>query len=482
MQKFSLLFNKLSIYLILGLVVFVPLYPKFPLLNVSSTFVAIRAEDILIAWIVAIWFVGNLRRMKDFFSHALFQVILLFWFIGGLAVVSGIFITYTVDFQLGVLHWLRRIEYMSLFVVGATSVSNLAEIKLIIKTIFVVAGAIIIYGFGQIFLGFPVISTTNSEFSKGLILYLMNGARVNSTFAGHYDLAMYLTIILVMTGSFFFYSKSLPDRLKLITYGVLAAILLGFTAARLSFVATLFGLSATFWLLGKKIFLIGLVVGAVILIGAIPDLRHRLVATVTVNLLGGGGAKYDPPPGTVTIFTPVSAIPESSRAAILEQVQKDATDPAKRQKIISADTVPGEPINSTELGVYRSFGIRTNIEWPRAINSFGRNPILGTGYSSIALATDNDILRSLGETGLLGTLTLGLIFYTILKRMWNFLKTALGFEYYFILSMFCSVLAILITSLFIDALEASKIAEVFWLMLGLSWAVITGYRLRTPHS
>lgn len=460
---------------------FVPLYPKFPLLNVSKTFVAIRAEDLLIALVILIWFFGNLHKLKAFLSHSLFQAFLVFWFIGGLSVLSGILITHTVDINLAVLHWLRRIEYMSLFIVAATSIKNLSQIKLLVKTVFAVSIVVILYGFGQIFLSFPVVSTTNSEFSKGLILYLVNGARVNSTFAGHYDLAIYLSIVLVMLASFFFYHKNLFYRFQLAVYGVLGFILLGFTAARLSFAATLFGLCSVFWMLKRKTFILGLAILTLSLIIAIPELRHRLVATVTVNLLGGGGAKYSPSPGTVTIFTPEKDIPESSRVAILEQVRKDATDSTKRNTTISADTAPGEPINTTELGVYRSFGIRTNVEWPRAINSYSRNPFLGTGYSSIALATDNDILRSLGETGLLGTASLGLIFYTLIRKMWKFLKIASGFEYYFILSMLCSVAAIILTSLFIDALEASKVAEIFWLLLGVSWAVITRYKLNSPQ-
>lgn len=488
MQRYYSIFNKISFYLILGLLVFVPLYPKFPLLGISKTFVAIRAEDILITWIVLIWLVGNLHRIRRLLSDSMFQAFLLFWFIGGLSFLSGLFITHTVNPQLGLLHWLRRIEYMSLFIVAATSISNLTEIKLAVKVVFAVAMVVVVYGFGQIFLNFPVVSTTNSEFSKGLILYLTNEARVNSTFAGHYDLAVYLSIVLIMLGSFFFYHKKLiykdevftsfAYKTKLGIFAVLSFILLGFTAARLSFAATLIGLSATFWLLGKKIFLVGLIFGALALIVAIPDLRHRLVATFTVNILGGGGPKYSPPPGTVTTFTPIQNIPEESRQKVLEQIRRDATDSSRQTATISADTVPGEPINPTELGVYRSYGIRLDVEWPRAINSFERNPFLGTGYSSISLATDNDILRSLGETGLLGTLALGLIFYALMKRMWKFIKRSLGFEYYFILSMFCATIAVLVTALLIDALEASKVAEVFWLLLGMSWAVITNYKLK----
>ena len=58
----------------------------------------------------------------------------------------------------------------------------------------------------------------------------------------------------------------------------------------------------------------------------------------------------------------------------------------------------------------RSVSIRLNVEWPRAIRAFSKNPLLGTGYSSITLATDNDFLRLLGEVGLVGALAFFLIF------------------------------------------------------------------------
>src|SRR3989339_2079965 len=65
-----------------------------------------------------------------------------------------------------------------------------------------------LYGLGQQYLDWPVISTTNSEFSKGLILRLTPGARVNSTFAGHYDLAVFLAMaISILTALFFVFKK-----------------------------------------------------------------------------------------------------------------------------------------------------------------------------------------------------------------------------------------------------------------------------------
>ena len=126
---------------------------------------------------------------------------------------------------------------------------------------------------------------------------------------------------------------------------------------------------------------------------------------------------------------------------------------------------------TTELGVYRSFGIRIDEEWPRAIRAFEKNPILGTGYSSITIATDNDYLRSLGETGLLGTMALLLIFWIIIKRFIKMVKShTKGLISFTIVGLLCGLVTILMTSIFIDVLESSKVAQLLWLSLGIGLA------------
>lgn len=477
MQGYYSVFNKVSIYLLLGLLVVIPLYPKFPLIGVDKTFVSIRLEDIFIALVMALWLIANLKNIKYLLSQTIIQVFILFWAVGFLSVFSGIFITHSVDPNLGFLHWLRRVEYMFLFIIAATSIRSIKEIKLAVKVMFLASFVVILYGFGQIFFNFPVISTTNSEFSKGIVLYLTQGARVNSTFAGHYDLAVYLSIILILLAGLYFDNRNIFYKARLLSLGILAFALLGLTAARVSFFATLVGLSLVFWMSKKKILVAGLLALSLVTVVAIPELRHRLVATLTVNILGGGGPKYNPPADHVTVFTPKKDLTEEQQQKLLEQAKREATVPAQPVATLSADTVPGEPINTTELGVFRSYGIRLNVEWPRAINAFLRNPFLGTGYSSITLATDNDYLRSLGETGILGTLSLGLIFLILIKQMLRFLKSTAGFEKYFTISVLCMIVTVLITATFIDVFEASKIAEIFWLLLGITWALITKFHL-----
>lgn len=475
MQKFYLVSNNILFYLLIGLLVFIPLYPKYPLFSIESTFVAIRLEDLLIGGVLLIWFLLNVTNIKKLISLDIVRAFLLFFFIGGLSIFSGIFVTHSVDPHLGLLHWLRRIEYMSLFFLAITAIRSVRQVKILLGVMIVTSLIVILYGFGQIYLNFPVISTTNSEFSKGIILYLTEGARVNSTFAGHYDLAIYLSIILIFIGSLLLYFRNIFSRLALASLGGAGLYLLGQTASRVSFLATLVGLSLVFLLNRKRLLLIALLFGAMTLVVAIPELRHRLVATVTVNLLGGGGAKYAPPENKVTPFTNPKSLPEDQREQLLEQARKEATDPSKVDTTTSVDAVPGEPVNTTELGVYRSFGIRFNVEWPRAINAFLKNPILGTGYSSISLATDNDYLRSLGETGLLGTLSLGLIFALLLKLIIQSLKEAQGFRKCFLISSLCSIVTVLVTALFIDVLEASKAAEFFWILAGVAWVSSTNF-------
>jgi hypothetical protein len=149
---------------------------------------------------------------------------------------------------------------------------------------------------------------------------------------------------------------------------------------------------------------------------------------------------------------------------------------------INDDTILNSRVTTTPtpMPVFedRSTNIRLNVEWPRAIRALSKNPLLGTGYSSITLATDNDYLRALGETGLLGFLSFMLIIFIIMKKILqasSLLNKMNYFDISFIVGLSGSFFGILLNAVFIDIFEASKFAIYLWLFTGVYWGLISKY-------
>lgn len=460
--------KRVLFFLIVILFGFIPLYPKFPLVNVSNTFVAIRLEDVLIALTVAIWLIHIIKtgEIKLIFKEKLNQILLVFFFIGAVSLFSANFLTHTVTPNLSLLHLARRVEFMLLMPIVATVISSKKQVVSILGFMSIVVLLVNLYGLGQQNLDWPVISTTNSEFSKGLVLRLTPGARVNSTFAGHYDLAVFLVMSLIlMTALFFVFRRTI--KVWIVGLGALSLLVLIMTAARISFVAAAVGIFSTLFLLKKWKFMALMLVCTSLILIYPSQLRDRFISTLTVNVLGMGQryeAKTEDQRLRNNLNIPTLAIQTSSNSAKTSTFASPSGETA-------TDITPGEPIDTTQLGVYRSFSIRLNLEWPRAITAFLKNPFLGTGYSSLGIATDNDLLRSLGEVGFLGTIAFILIFVEAGKRVYKNFKSSDRFIKYFSAAIYSIIIAFLINGTFIDVFEASKVASLFWMLLGLNLAI-----------
>lgn len=456
-------------FLILFLFAFIPLYPKFPLFNVKGTFVAIRVEDLLIGLTVALWlfYLIFADKLKDFLADKLNRAILLFFFIGSLSTFSAFFLTHSVALQLGILHFLRRVEFIILLPLIVTIVTTKKRLVWVLIVLALTTLAVNVYALGQQYLDWPVISTTNSEFSKGLILSLSPGARVNSTFAGHYDLAVFLAMtVTVLTASFFAVKKRY--KLVIIILGGVSLLVLIMTAARQSFIAAFLGIVLALILSNRKKYILLFLILAFAILVYPSQLRDRFISTITVNVFHLGQRYQGKTPDQQLrskLNIPTLAVKTSSTSA-------DTSTFATPSGNTATDITPGEPVDTTQLGVYRSLQIRLNIEWPRAIRAFIKNPFLGTGYSSIDIATDNDFLRSIGEVGFLGTFALILIFIEIGKRILGGRKSKISLVRFLSAGVFSMMIAFIINGLFIDVFEASKVASLFWMMLGLSLAAL----------
>ena len=185
------------------------------------------------------------------------------------------------------------------------------------------------------------------------------------------------------------------------------------------------------------------------------DLKQRLIATIPSfkSVVQPSQAPSPPTPTLAPIPTP----------ATTSQKPVKITPTVFRHPPVD-DFIPVD----SDVGVARSGEIRFNVEWPRAITAFRKNPTTGTGLGSITMATDNDYLRSLGESGLFGFITFVTIFIYFLLKTWPLLKLK-TFTFYHQLSLifFSAMVCVWANAVFIDVFEASKVAYTIWIIMGL---------------
>mgnify|MGYP000377281937 CR=1 FL=1 len=418
MQKLLPQFNNWVKFLLTALIVIVPLYPKFPFIRIPGISVSIRFEDFLLLIISLFTLVKIYPKLREFLRDNLVKSIVIFLIIAFISLLSGIYITKTVDLSIGILHFVRRIEYfVPLFAILVfKDIIKNKNLEFFIKSLMLVTIISFIYGFGQKYFNFPFIVTQNEEYSKGIALYYSPGSHINSTFAGHYDLATFLVLLLpIFISSLFLFKEKLTRIFLLITiFGGLW--LLGASASRISVVSYILAASISLIFLKKykEILLVGM---------------SGLI------LLMSSGNLYDRYERLIDVLIGVKAAEE------------------------------------VEVFEDRSTSIRLAVEWPRAIRSLTKNPILGTGYSSMGLATDNDYLRLLGELGILGFLAFGLIFinlYKIFKQSILKLNNYDILERSLIVGVIGGTLGVLINAIFIDVFEASKFVLIFWFVIGIT--------------
>lgn len=423
MQKLLQVFKPhLFKVLITALLLVIPLYPKFPSIRLPGIYVAVRIEDFLILFTLLIFLIPLISNIKQILANKIARSIILFLFIGLISTISGILVTQTTAPSIAFLHLFRRIEYLSLFFVGYLYIKTEKENNIFnyfIKVLLIVNFIVLMYGLGQRYLNFPVIITQNQEYSKGVALRWVDGAHINSTFAGHYDLASYLVLTTPFLISAFYIFKDKLSRFVLGCSVLSSFWLFSVAVSRISIVSFMVATAVSLFLLKKYKEIAIVFFISVLAFGFSADLRARY-------------------------------------GRIIEVV---------KEKITSVVTVYAQT-SEKEVFEDRSTSIRLNVEWPRALRALQKNPILGTGYSSITLATDNDYLRALGETGILGLLSFVLIFINLFKVVFKY-KFTNNLESAMVAGFIGSTVGLLITALFLDIFEASKIAITYWLLAGV---------------
>jgi len=479
----------------LFLLAFIPLYPKLPLLDVVQTWVYIRLEDLLIA-VILFLFVINEWKTRKLPQTYLTWPILTYWTVGLVSAIFSILfigpklITYTP--HLTVLHFLRRIEYMMLFFLAFRMIAGNRKLLVpAIWTIGITVFLIALYGAGQKFLGFPAFLTMNEEFAKGVPLRLPPTARIPSTFGGHYDLGAYMVMMIPVLGSLAFGMKRWWEKIVFVGLAAMGLVTLLFTASRISFGVYLLAISAMLIWQKKKLLIIPVFIASMLLLNSVSSASERFYKTfrysdVIVDLSSGK------PIGTLDRL--------EGGKAVLEQIEKpDEENLPKGSEFIGVGSGTGSQAQSVEIIANRqlatgsgeiatvsgsfliqkalvydiSITTRFQGQWPKAIEAFKRNIFLGSGYSTLSVASDGDYLRMLGETGIVGSVAflaiLGMAFALFLRK-----KESLPvLERSFVIGVFAGIVGLLCNAVLIDVFEASKVAYSLWLLLGIAIAILS---------
>lgn len=505
------------------LIIFIPWYPKLPSVHIIHTWVYIRLEDFFILLVVAIWLLQLIfKRVK--LPPKIWSTIGSYWLAGLLSLVfSLIFIApHLLNFfpSVAALYYVRHIEYLILFFVAFSTIRSVKDLRdyLIIFGVAIVGFSL--YAIGQRFyldlwaafpkffekysFCFPSFQTGNEEFAKGIPLCLPKDARITSTFAGHYDLAAYLVLLIpVLTGILFFIKKRIYQLITLVIT-VVSIMVLIFTASRVSFVAYLLGLTVTLVMLGKKKFIVPFYILSLVLlltfssstaqrfldtfrltsvvtnnqgqvIGQLPsELQNKVSSNIIENI-----PTQTLPVGSGFLGLPQLNAPQKTNQAVVQSALSIAE--AKRLKLenggVEISTISGNFLIRKVLVYDISFTTRFQAEWPNAWNAFLRNPLLGSGFATVTLAVDNNFLRILGETGLLGMVTFLSIFFVlalILKQVIPDIEDNIAKAFLF--GVAGGVVGLFFNAILIDVFEASKVAETLWILLGIAVGVAFLYR------
>ncbi len=448
------------------LIIFIPLYPKFPLFNVDGTYVAIRLDDIVVAVSVLIYLIYQIKYRFPVLKQKITLLFLAYFIAIIISTINAVFIFQTDPLNILLLNLFRRFEYISLFFLTIETLRQSIVLRPYYLFLLFTTIGIAAYGFGQKYFFLPVVSTMNSEFSKGQLLQMNTWTRISSTFAGHYDLAVYLSLVLIIFGIATVLEKNIFLKIISSILWLVFYYLLNLTASRVSTFAYFGGIILALILVRRYWWIIPFTCLFIFSILNSKDLNQRLLATIPAFK-----SQFLSQTKTTPVITPVPTI-------ILTPIPLPTTIPgtiaAKPKPTIFRHQPLDEYISpDVDAGVARSGEIRFNVEWPRAITAFRKNSFSGTGLGSLTLATDNDYLRLLGESGLLGLITfLSIPFYFFLKTIPHIFKKKLVSSDYPILILFSAMVTFLVNAIMIDVFEASKTAYLFWIMMGFYYVLL----------
>ncbi|MCB9812836.1 MAG: O-antigen ligase family protein [Pseudomonadales bacterium] len=504
------------------LLAFIPLFPKIPILDILPGYIVrVRAEDFFIFLTLLVW-LRDAYQKKFSWNTPYFWIVLTYLFAGFTTILISATLLQSIPFELihigkSALHYFRYIEYFTLFFFLYSAVKTKQHLKIIVVTLLITLLGIVGYGFGQKYMHFPLYSTMNREYSKGEKLYLQENARPQSTFAGHYDLAAYLVIVLPLIFAISLMplkklkkqkaltSKAVAFKLILHLTHALGAWMLITSGSKTALFAYFVGLLAVIYLNLRKlknfrqklrwggIALVILLIGFTLLITLFGAQTESALLSIaqrneTANKIISKIPGISISPETSDPTVPEDLFGEGHEFYIKTTINEDGTE---TKEIIPQKSVWSA--NALKYGI--SMAIRLDELWPQALKGLANNPLSGSGYAALsqlengvfseADGTDNNFLRTLGETGFLGFITFyGFILIILIEANKNIKKSDLLISALNI-GFVGSIIGLLINATYIDVFAASKVAFTFWAFAGIiikAGSISTKANLKSENS
>ncbi|PWU23609.1 hypothetical protein C5B42_02320, partial [Candidatus Cerribacteria bacterium 'Amazon FNV 2010 28 9'] len=214
LQKFiSTLAKKWFLFMSMVVLAVIILVPKIPLFDIIPGYIVrARTEDFVLAISLVVYGI-QLLRGKAKLRSPITYLLVFFAVVGVLSMLDAMFVIKTLPLNVlhvgkMFLHYARRLEYFSIFFLFYSAIKERDDINWFVVGLSLITLGITIYGYGQKYLYWPVYSTMNREFSKGVKLVLTEHARVPSTFAGHYDMSAFLILALSLILALIFFIKN----------------------------------------------------------------------------------------------------------------------------------------------------------------------------------------------------------------------------------------------------------------------------------
>jgi len=400
------------------LILIIVLLPKINILEIPGTYIGVRAEDFALLLIAFFGALYALLKGKLLVVPKIAIPMAIFLAAAFISLIAGIYNGTIVDASLGILFFLRKIEYFVPFFLAywMFKKKNVSYIgRMLLLTLFLTAMIGVLQKLqlmGGFYLGalVPVVSD-----------------RIFSTFSGPYEYSLYLALAF----SYFVVEYFREEKNKLPLLVLLGAIFyfILLTAARITVVAVVISSTLTA-VLDKKI--------------------KALLPLLAVMLL------------IALIFMPFTA--KSRFQALFE----GGTLPALSQ------IESGAAVHSEEYGGGIDVSaVSRYIKWLNIFQGFSLHPLLGSGPSAFGEAVDGNYVRVLGEGGIFGVLAFAWLMYNLFLMSYKYYRQAkdkLTGKYS--LFMLTVLSALLVSALFVDTFEASKIAMLFWLLTGVQCRII----------